>query len=167
LPPPALGSGAQIVALLPSTAASAYIPDSSELAVADLQRAMLSVGVRSGRRVGIVTDPPTLCVPSGVSRVKALPSRRVTLVLVGPMATSKVLPCQCSPFSVTRGPFARKPSPPSWLQHHRQAGGAVPDARRAAGRRQDRLCLLGSQLEHGGRARGPLQQLRDQIAHFF
>jgi hypothetical protein len=35
-------------------------------------------------------------------------------------------------------------------------------------RRRGFVCaLLGSQLEHGGRARGPLQQLRDQIAHFF
>ena len=38
-------------------------PASSELAVAGRQRARLSVGARSGRRVGIVADPLTVCVP--------------------------------------------------------------------------------------------------------
>src|SRR6476620_8962079 len=93
LPPCSFGSGAQIVALLPSTAASAYIPASSELAVAALQRARLLVGVRSGLRVGIVSDPLSVCVPAGVSTVKAAPLRSVTLVVLGPMSMSKVLPC--------------------------------------------------------------------------
>jgi len=53
-----------MVALLPSTAASAYIPDSSELAVAGLQRATLVVGVRSGRRVGIDSDEPAQLDPA-------------------------------------------------------------------------------------------------------
>src|SRR3954447_2187142 len=101
LPPFAFGSGAQIVALLPSTAASAYIPASSELAVADLQRARLSVGVRSGRRVAIDADPLTVWVPAGVSSMKAPPLRSVTRVVLAPMSTSNVRPCHCRPFSVT------------------------------------------------------------------
>src|SRR5450756_270122 len=85
-PPPALGAGAQMVALLPSTAASAYIPDSSELAVAGLQRATLVVGVRSGRRVGIDSEcATTVWVPPGVWTGRALPLRNVTVVVLAPI----------------------------------------------------------------------------------
>src|SRR3954467_1828427 len=72
LPSVALGAGAragaQKVALLPSTAASAYIPDSSGGAVAGWRGATLVVGVRSGRRVGIDSDEPapTVWVPPDV-----------------------------------------------------------------------------------------------------
>src|SRR5215211_2903497 len=103
LPPPALGSGAQIVAPLPSTAASAYMPASSELAVAGRHRATLVVGARSGRRVAIDSDEPvpTSCMPSGASTGREPPPRDVTRVVVGPMSTSNVRPCQCRPDRVT------------------------------------------------------------------
>ena len=60
--------GDQTVATLPSTAASAYCPASSELAVAGRQRARSSVGVRSGRRVGIVAEPVTGAASRPASR---------------------------------------------------------------------------------------------------
>jgi hypothetical protein len=84
------------VALLPSTAASAYIPDSSEVAVAGLQRARLVVGVRSGRRVGIDRDEaaPMVRVPPGVRTGSASPERNVTVVVLAPMCTSNDLPFQ-------------------------------------------------------------------------
>src|SRR3954452_4830008 len=80
LPPPALESGAQMVTPLPSTAASAYMPASSEPAVAGRNRATLVVGARSGRRVGTDADPLTVCVPAGVSSVNAPPLWSVTRV---------------------------------------------------------------------------------------
>src|SRR4051794_4826141 len=103
LPLPASGEGAQMVAVLPSTAASAYIPASSELAVAGLQRARFVVGVRSGRRVGIVSDEPvatTWVLPDDSTGIAA-PLRTVTLVVLAPICTSKILPCQCRPLRVT------------------------------------------------------------------
>src|SRR3954454_9445684 len=93
--------GAQVVARLPSTAASAYIPASSDVAVAGLQRATLLVGARSGRRVGTTADELTVLVPAGVSSGNGLPERSVTVVLVAPIWTSNVRPRQCSPRSVT------------------------------------------------------------------
>ncbi len=77
-----LAVGAQKVALLPSTAASAYIPGSSELAAVGRQRARSSVGVRSGRRVGIVADELTVRVAPGDSSANALPLRSFTVVAV-------------------------------------------------------------------------------------
>ena len=44
---------------------------------------------------------PTLCMPSGASTVNEPPPRDVTRVLVGPMSTSNVRPCQCRPESLT------------------------------------------------------------------
>ena len=93
--------GAQNVASLPSTAASAYMPGSSEVAVAGLQRAALLVGARSGRRVGIESEELSVLVPAGVSTGAAAPRRSVTTVVVGPMRMSNVRPRQCRPVSVT------------------------------------------------------------------
>lgn len=59
--------GAQTVASLPSTAASAYVPGSSDVAVAGRQRAASVVGSRSGRRVGMLSEELSVRVPAGVS----------------------------------------------------------------------------------------------------
>ena len=69
--------------------------------MAGRQRARLSGGARSGRRVGIVADPLTVRVPPGDSSRNLLPPRRVTVVVLAPISTSKVRPRQCSPVSVT------------------------------------------------------------------
>jgi hypothetical protein len=99
-----------MVALLPSTAAPAYIPDSSELAVAGLQRATFVVGVRSGRRVGIDGDEPapTVWVSPGVpaSTAKTSPAPRVLVV-----KTRRRVPCVAARTRMLTSPRQRSHGP--------------------------------------------------------
>lgn len=103
---PLASSGAQNVATLPSTAASAYMPASSEDACAGRHWARLSVGIRSGRRVMRISGlpPETSWVPCGDSTANGWPAVAETVVLSGPTETSKVRPCQCRPFRTTPRP---------------------------------------------------------------
>jgi hypothetical protein len=97
-----LRSASQLDAFEPSTAASG---GSAVLgvAVAERQRAALSVGASSGRRVATVTGcpPASWTVPEGSSTGTGSPASSVTVVAARVIRTEKVRPRQWTADRVT------------------------------------------------------------------